>query len=156
MAHAAPTSRARDPAPMQGRAAGSESRGMAKLTQTGQAIKILAVEDEEPVRRVVTEMLSWLGYDVIAAANGKEALRVLNAEGPVDLLVTDIRMPGGLDGFALAREAKRRQPDLKVLYATDCTSRRLEQGSGETFGEVLRKPFRQPQLDEAVRRALDR
>jgi CheY-like chemotaxis protein len=139
---------------MYGHASGGKSRGMSEFTETGQAIKVLAVEDEELVRGIVAEMLSCLGYDVIAAANGKEALCALNAEGPVDLLFTDIMMPGGLDGFALAREAKRRQPNLKILYASGYASCLVEGDSGETFGEILRKPFRPPQLEEAVRHAL--
>jgi CheY-like chemotaxis protein len=117
-------------------------------------MRILVVEDEELVREFTVELLTELGYDVVQAANALDALGVLDRNEPVDLLFTDIVMPGELDGFDLAREAKRRQPRLNVLYTSGYTNRFTERDIGETFGKILPKPFRPDQLENEVRGAL--
>jgi CheY-like chemotaxis protein len=115
---------------------------------------ILVVEDEELVRDFTVELLSDFGYRVFAAANGHEALKVLERETRIDLLFTDIVMPGNLDGFALAREAKLRSPRLQVLYTSGYTNRFAATEVGETFGSIVPKPFRPDQLGTEIRRAL--
>jgi CheY-like chemotaxis protein len=115
---------------------------------------ILVVEDEELVRDFTVDLLSDCGYVVLAAANGREALAMLDGETKIDLLFTDIVMPGDLDGFALAREAKRRRPLLPVLYTSGYTDRFGASDVGETFGPIVAKPYRLDQLDTEIRRAL--
>lgn len=115
---------------------------------------ILVVEDEEMVRDFTVELLSDYGYKVLAAANGEEALSLLERTARVDLLFTDIVMPGDLDGFALAREAKRRRPELRVLYTSGYTNRFATAEMGETFGPIIAKPYRLDQLGTQIRRAL--
>jgi len=115
---------------------------------------ILVVEDEELVRDFTVELLSDCGYVVLAAANGREALDLLDREKKIDLLFTDIVMPGDLDGFALAREAKRRRPLLPILYTSGYTNRFSAGDMGETFGPIVAKPYRPDQLSLEIRRAL--
>ena len=115
---------------------------------------ILVVEDEELVRDFTVELLTEEGYVVLAAASGNEALAIIEREPGIDLLFTDIVMPGSLDGFALAREAKLRRPDLHVLYTSGYSSRLAAPGPGETFGPVVAKPYRPSQLTGEIKRAL--
>lgn len=115
---------------------------------------ILVVEDEELVREFTVELLADYGYRVLAAANGREALGILEREPGIDLLFTDIVMPGDLDGFALAREAKHRRPDLEILYTSGYTNRLAATEIGETFGPMIAKPYRPDQLGAEIKRAL--
>lgn len=80
--------------------------------------RILVVEDEVLIRELAVEQLSDAGHAVTAARNGEEALRLLQHEDAFDLLFTDIRMPGEIDGWELAREARRIHPGLSVIYAS--------------------------------------
>ena len=80
--------------------------------------KALLVEDELLVREVAAEDLGDAGFDVVAASDGDEALGILREKTDFDLLFTDIRMPGNIDGWDLAREAKQMIPELRVIYAT--------------------------------------
>jgi CheY-like chemotaxis protein len=115
---------------------------------------ILVVEDEELVREFTVELLIEFGYQVLAAANAREAMRFLESEGlQIDLLFTDIVMPGELDGFALAREARRHRPRLSVVYTSGYTSRTTENGI-ELFGPLVAKPYRPEQLRTELNRAL--
>ena len=82
---------------------------------------ILVVEDDNSLRAYTTESLRELGYRVLEAASAAEALEVLGNDRHVDLLFTDVVMPGGTNGRQLADEASRRQPKLKVLFTTGYT-----------------------------------
>ena len=113
---------------------------------------VLVVEDDARVRRSVCRRLRALGYVVRKAADGDAALRDLRSNARPDLLMTDIVMPGGLDGVALAEAARAIAPDLPVLF----TSGYPLSGSALPRGAtVLRKPYDRPALLEALRRALD-
>src|SRR5207244_4132002 len=79
---------------------------------------ILVVEDDDLVRTHVEGQLHDLGYHVVAAPDGPSALRALAEIDQVDLLFTDVIMPGGLDGAQLAHEVHRRRPGLKVLFTS--------------------------------------
>jgi CheY-like chemotaxis protein len=76
------------------------------------------VEDEVLVRLCVTDELRANGFTVLEAANGDEALQILNSAVPVDLVFTDIRMPGVIDGVALAQWLRKERPALKVMIAS--------------------------------------
>jgi CheY-like chemotaxis protein len=80
--------------------------------------RILLVEDEMLLRELALEDLSDAGFETVPAADGDEALAILQGDRAFDLLFTDIKMPGTLDGRGLAAEAKRLIPGLKVIYAS--------------------------------------
>jgi PAS domain S-box-containing protein len=113
---------------------------------------VLVVEDNAAVRRAVVRQLESLGYNVLQAKDAATALAVL-AEEPVDLLFTDIVIPGTIDGVALARTAQAHWPSIKILLTTgfgDTASRGDAQGL-----LVLEKPYRTTDLARALRQTLD-
>jgi DNA-binding response OmpR family regulator len=79
---------------------------------------VLVVEDEVLIRLMIADALRSQGINVIEASNGDEAMRVLQSGLPVELLLTDIRMPSALDGVALAQAARAARPGLKLIVAT--------------------------------------
>jgi CheY-like chemotaxis protein len=115
---------------------------------------ILLVEDEPLVRETATDMLHALGYRAVTAADGNEALSHLAEHPDVALLFTDVVMPGGLSGFALAQAAHRLRPDLKVVYATGYAEEVVDQRTRPEDGPLIRKPYRLSDLAAALRRAL--
>jgi two-component system, NtrC family, sensor kinase len=116
---------------------------------------ILVVEDEKDVRAYVVETLGALGYDVLEAANGKEALRLLAEHNTVSLILTDVVMPG-MNGRQLAEEARQRQPALKFLYMTGYSRNAIvHQGRLDSGVELIQKPLTSEQLSNSVRRILD-
>lgn len=116
---------------------------------------ILVVEDEEEVRALSVEALRDLGFKVIEASDGREALERLKAHPEVQLLFTDVVMPG-MNGQELAEAACARHPKLKVLFTTGYSRNSIKQ-SGTHAGEVslLQKPFTFSQLARKVRDTLD-
>src|SRR4029079_10621287 len=87
-----------------------------KLGQTPRAI--LVVEDEEHIRHMVAKVLRERGYVVFEAATGDEALATLPSHPEIDMIFTDVRMPGRHDGISMVAEARRTRPDLKIVFAT--------------------------------------
>ncbi|HET9551985.1 MAG TPA: ATP-binding protein [Anaeromyxobacteraceae bacterium] len=122
---------------------------------TGGTETVLLVEDDPQVRKVAARMLEKLGYDVLAAAGGTEALMVEAAHaGPIHLLVTDVIMPG-LNGRELADRLVARRPGLGVVYTSGYTGDIIEsQGVLASRGVVLGKPFTVAELAMKVREAL--
>jgi CheY-like chemotaxis protein len=117
---------------------------------------ILVVEDEEALRRVAARTLEEAGYTVLAAADGKAALRA-SAEhgGEIDLLVTDVVMPE-MSGSALARELVKRRPSLKVAYVSGyADDAMIRQGALDAGIPFLAKPFTSTDLKRKVREVLD-
>ena len=105
---------------------------------------ILVVDDDEGVRDLAAIVVEELGYFVRTAADGEEALRILREDQAVDLLFTDVVMPGGLSGFALARRAKDLRPDLRVIYATGFYDGVPDAAS--IHGPIMKKPYRPAEL----------
>lgn len=116
---------------------------------------VLVVEDDALVRECAVEQLGYLGYRVLEAGNGTQALAVLDAHADIDLLFTDIIMPGGMNGRELAAAALRMRPDLRVLYASGYTDS-IMAGSGADEAILLGKPYELDALAARVREALDR
>jgi signal transduction histidine kinase len=118
---------------------------------------ILVVEDDDALRAYTTETLSELGYRVLAAQHGLEALGILNGAQKVDLLFTDIVMPGGMSGRQLADEAVLRRPGLKVLFTTGYTRNAIvHHGRLDPGVQMIGKPFTTAALATKVRDMLDR
>lgn len=114
--------------------------------------RILLVDDDRTVREVLAEQMKVEGYDVLVAGSGTEALALLDADEAVDLLVSDLTMPG-MDGIAIIREAQRRRPKLPAILLTGFVSNVAELAVGDmlkgTFS-LLRKPITVEQLAERV------
>jgi signal transduction histidine kinase/CheY-like chemotaxis protein len=103
---------------------------------------VLVVEDEPDVRMVVVDMLEDIGYTVLAAADGASGLKVLDSETRIDLLISDVGLPGGINGRQLADAARQRRLDLKVLFITGYSE--LFTADGGLLDEdmqVITKPF---------------
>ncbi|HZL30567.1 MAG TPA: ATP-binding protein [Pseudolabrys sp.] len=117
---------------------------------------ILVVEDEEALRLYTVEILSELGYGVLAAAAGAVALEIIERRDDIDLLFTDIVMPGGMNGRQLAEEARRLRPRLKVLYTTGYTANAIvHHGRVDPDVELITKPFSFKSLGQKIRALLD-
>ncbi len=108
---------------------------------------ILVVEDEWLVREVIVQELRDAGYIVLEAASGDEALPHLEGGDRIDLLFTDIRFPGKLDGWQLAQRARELRPALPVLYATGYSS---EEPPRLSHSEFLRKPYRSSAILDTI------
>ena len=120
----------------------------------GQGERVLVVEDEPAIREIVVETLEGLGYRIFAAANAAEALELLLGNPEIDLLFTDIVMPGNWDGIDLAEEAMRRRPDLPVLFTSGYAGR----SPGRVWPRdvpLLQKPYRIGMLANAIRTCID-
>jgi two-component system cell cycle sensor histidine kinase/response regulator CckA len=111
---------------------------------------ILAVDDDPDVREFTNTVLVDAGFRVLAAVSGEAALLVLDEEPGIDLLLTDIVMPG-LSGLDLARQARHRRPDMKILFSSAYWAHIANDLDRD---EVLAKPYRAAELIHRVRRAL--
>jgi signal transduction histidine kinase/CheY-like chemotaxis protein len=118
---------------------------------------ILIVEDDADVLAVTTESLRDLGYRVVTAVNATGALEILRSRQPVDLLFSDVIIPGGTDGVQLAAEARRIRPEIKVLLTSGYTAAALSQEHGlpDTL-EVVGKPYQREELAKKLRLAIGR
>jgi signal transduction histidine kinase len=117
---------------------------------------ILVVEDNSQLRQIVVKQLSGLGFQVFEVDNAKRALELLALKGKVDLLFTDVVLPGEMDGCALAREVILRLPDTKVLLTSGFPGARLtDMQSLGTSVRLLSKPYRREDLARTVREALN-
>jgi CheY-like chemotaxis protein len=119
------------------------------------AAVILVVDDDAAVRATVRMQLARLGYAVREADGAEAALRIIDGPDRIDLLFTDVIMPGGMNGKELATEARRRHPKLKVLFTSGFPG---TSPTGATFDDddiLLSKPYRKADLARAVRGALD-
>ena len=116
---------------------------------------ILLVEDDETVNRFATEVLQDLGYVVISAIEASRALTMLD-ENDVDLLFTDVVLPGGMNGRELADVGIKKKPGLKVLFATGYTRNAIvHHGRLDPGVDVLMKPYSYEVLARKVRAVLD-
>ncbi|MHA6691007.1 PAS domain S-box protein [Devosia sp. A449] len=124
---------------------------------SGNGQVILAVEDDDRVRKLTVSRLTQLGYTVLSAASGAEALAVLAANPAVDLLFTDVVMPGGMSGYELRLQVRELYPQMPVLL----TSGYAEELAGDLTKadkglKILRKPYRLAELAAAIGDALAR
>src|SRR3954447_15382592 len=124
---------------------------------TEPAKTILVVEDDRDVREVALAVLEGAGYRVLEAASGDDAYQLLLAHPDIqiDLLFTDVVMPGRLDGIDLANAACALRPQLHVLYATGFANLGRANRDADLQGRVLRKPYRPGELRRAIAALLD-
>ena len=117
---------------------------------------VLVVEDDTLVRNHVCALLRGLGYTVLNAADGREALGILQSDAAIDLLFTDIVMPGGVDGASLGELALDLRPGLRLLFTTGYAEDRvLTHGDPKRPARVVQKPYRRAELANKIRAALD-
>ncbi len=114
---------------------------------------ILLVEDDDEVAVLVTEMFRELGYRVVRVASAQAALGALADDVNVNLIFSDVMMPGQMNGIDLAKEVKRRRPDLPILLTTGYAGTTLEAAESECI-RVLAKPYDVVSLEAAVKAAL--
>ncbi len=115
---------------------------------------VLLVDDDDDVRAVTSDMLERVGYCVLAAASAAEALELVGNADRLDALITDVVLPGGMDGVELARNARQRRPGLPALLITGYSDA-LAGETGVAGARVLLKPFRHTEFAEAVRSTIE-
>ena len=114
---------------------------------------VLLVDDDEEVLEFTGEVIASFGYRVLRARDGSEALATLRREPTIDLLFTDIRMPG-MDGWELARTTTAAYPHVKVIYTTGFADALPDHVEGSP-ATLLRKPWRARDIEKLLRRILD-
>jgi DNA-binding NtrC family response regulator len=113
---------------------------------------ILLVDDDEVFRETTAKLLRAAGYEVRLAPDFRLALQTLESDEPVDLLIVDIVMPDRVNGLALARMARLRRPNLKIIYVSGYD---LTDVSDQALGPILRKPVDADLLVDEIRRAIE-
>jgi CheY-like chemotaxis protein len=111
---------------------------------------VLVVEDEQMVRMPIVEYLRDCGYRVVEAADANEAIAATDAEASVNLVFSDVRMPGSMDGFALAEWFRSHHPEVPVLLTSGFSG-----ASGQTAGwlranSIIEKPYSQRQVERRI------
>ena len=116
---------------------------------------ILIVEDDPLVRRYVVTQIESLGYTTLEAANASDALQIVDNVATLDLLFTDVIMPGNMNGRQLVDEALKRRPGLKTLYTSGYTENAIvHHGRLDSGVLLLAKPYRKSELARMIRLAL--
>jgi CheY-like chemotaxis protein len=136
----------------QGQAAGDL---LSNAPVVGGSETVLVVEDDALVRKYVMAQVASLGYATLEAANATEALKIIENGADVDLLFTDVIMPGTMNGRELVDEAMKRRPQLKTLFTSGYTENAiLHHGRLDEGVLLLAKPYRKPELARMIRVAL--
>ena len=134
----------------------SASDLLSSVLVQGGSETVLVVEDDSLVRQYVLAQVTSLGYATLEAANAAEALKIIENGASVDLLFTDVIMPGGMNGRQLVDEALKRRPSLKTLFTSGYTENAiLHHGRLDEGVLLLAKPYRKPELARMIRVALN-
>ena len=137
-----------------GRRRAARCRAGQRSPPTGAGETVLVVEDDSAVRLLIVDVLRELGYACIEAGDGQAALPILSSNTPIDLLITDVGLPG-MNGRQLAEIARQHRPDLKILfvtgYAEHATGHAPFLGAGM---EMVTKPFALDALALKIREML--
>ncbi|GGF41281.1 hypothetical protein GCM10011611_54620 [Aliidongia dinghuensis] len=120
----------------------------------GRGETVLVVEDDEAVRQYACGVLDDLGYRVIEAETGDAGLVAAEANPEIDIVLTDIVMPGLLDGVSMAREIQKRRPRLKILFTSGYSETQPQEGGLVSSANFLKKPYRPADLAEKLRSLL--
>jgi PAS domain S-box-containing protein len=128
-----------------------------RVTGTGDGETVLIIDDEPSIRMLVVEVLEEAGYAAIEAPDGASGLRALQSDVRIDLLVTDVGLPGGMNGRQVADAARAIRPELKVLFITGFAENAVV-GNGhlDKGMEVLTKPFEMSELANKIRDLIER
>jgi PAS domain S-box-containing protein len=128
----------------------------ASVVEEGFGESVLVVDDEPTVRMLISEVLSERSYQMIEASDGPSALKLLDSPVRIDLLITDVGLPGGMNGRQIADAARRQRKDLKVLFITGyAENAAIGNGHLEPGMSVLAKPFAMATLANKVREILE-
>jgi PAS domain S-box-containing protein len=123
----------------------------------GHGETVMVIDDEETVRMLVAEVLTDAGYHVLEAPDGPSGLEILRTETRIDLLITDVGLPGGMNGRQVADAAREVRPDLRVLFVTGyAENAAVGNGHLDPGMEVMTKPFVMAALGEKVREMIER
>jgi signal transduction histidine kinase/PAS domain-containing protein len=135
----------------------SDEDGVEDLTiDRGDGETVLIIDDEPAIRMVIAEVLTEVGYRVIEAKDGPSGLRIVQAGGRIDLLITDVGLPGGLNGRQVADAARSTRPGLKVLFITGFAENAvIGNGHLDSGMSVITKPFVNTALANKVRQLID-
>ncbi len=134
----------------------AESKSPASLVPPSLAKLVLVVEDNPSVLKLTSTMVESLGYAVLTATNGNEALAIITERPAIDVLMTDVMLPGEINGPALAERAVTLRPQIKVLFNSGYAEQAIfERGLLDKHVQLLSKPFRKPQLAEKLRAILE-
>ena len=129
-----------------------EASNLAEAPLVGQSETVLVVDDEPTVRMLVSDVLEDLGYTAIEVADGAAGLRVLQSDARINLLVTDVGLPGGMNGRQVADAARALRPDLKVLFITGYAENAvLSHGHLDPGMHVMTKPFAMDALASRIK-----
>jgi CheY-like chemotaxis protein len=120
--------------------------------------KILVVEDQEAVRAVACGFLEDFGYEIVEAGDGFQALAVLQEQQDIDLMFSDVVMPGGMNGFDLAQAALTLRPNLKVVHTSGYPKGAMVHQEEPRFkqGFIIMKPYRRDELKQILESALEK
>jgi PAS domain S-box-containing protein len=130
---------------------------LADAEQAGRGETVLVVDDEPTVRMLVMEVLDELGYAALEAADGAAGLKILQSDARIDLLVTDVGLPGGMNGRQMVDAARPSRPDLEVLFITGYAENALiGNGQLEPGTHVMTKPFAMETLASRIRELIGR
>lgn len=116
-------------------------------------ITVLAVDDDPDVLALISDLLSERGYRVLKTSDPRDALALVERDAEIGLLLTDIVMPGGMNGVELAERARRHRPELPILYVSGYAT---SWDHRVTHGKLLAKPWRTDELLREVKAALAR
>jgi PAS domain S-box-containing protein len=135
-------------------AAGTDTVAASK--HAGASGTILLVDDEEDLLEIASAFLNEMGYDTLMATDADSALRLLGEPAHIDLIVTDIIMPGGINGVELAERVRRTRPSIKIIFTSGFPAEALAQKSLALDGGILlNKPYRLTELGDAVSSAMN-
>jgi CheY-like chemotaxis protein len=141
---------------LHGEAAIQKEPDLRTLPRSADAETILVVEDDDDVRAYSKEVLRELGYSVLDASSATAALRMLDQHPQIDLLFTDVGLPGGMNGRQLADEARKRRPDLKILFTTGYARNAIvHEGRLDPGVQLVTKPFTYAAVGAKLRDILD-
>lgn len=133
----------------------NESQTNINILPTGTE-NILIVDDEEDLLKLASQYLGELNYTVYSCENGIKALEILNKNDSINLLFSDVVMPGGINGYQLAQQATEIKPDLKILLTSGFTTETIIQKHLSHFAtNILSKPYRKSELANRIRLVLD-
>lgn len=129
--------------------------GPAAAPRADQGETVLVVDDEASLRMLMVEVMQDLGYATLEAGNGAEAMRWLRSDRAIDLLITDVGLPGGMNGRQVADAARGERPALKVLFVTGYAQTAFDEGRLEAGMHVMTKPFEMDALARRVKEVIE-